>query len=432
MPRRQGIDRNAARFGVIIRRLREAKRWTLVEFGRKAGMNPTYLGFLERGRAGQRTVKISFQRAAAVAFVAQLLLVPYARSAKLRNHHDHLIRQVSVSRASVNPSSGESLALHISLYRAAPFGVQVVDRDGFVIRTFPLTNGVAGDNRVVWDGRNEAGQVVPDEAYSFRVVADGGADEYFPSARAADMVAIDPLSYSRATATLSYRLRVPSRVHVQAGTVRTGADGPVLKTVVDRQPRDAGMIAEHWSGFDESGSLYVPDLAGFAIAIAATPLPENSVITYGNAKQPFLEYAARRVGHSLFRQHAHGAHHAGLDVFNDLAPRLTVTLTNGVHRPSERLWIVTAPLLRLQMRANGPTADAFLRQPGKILVFVDAKLVATTDARKGADVLDVPLPADGEHVVAVNWRSDYGPVAVAVAKVRRNAERQTAQKGSRP
>ena len=49
MPRRKGIDRDAVRFGVIIRRLREAKRWTLLEFGRKAGMNPTYLGCLERG-----------------------------------------------------------------------------------------------------------------------------------------------------------------------------------------------------------------------------------------------------------------------------------------------------------------------------------------------------------------------------------------------
>jgi XRE family transcriptional regulator, regulator of sulfur utilization len=49
MPRRKVADRDAARFGVIIRRLREAKGWTLIEFGRKADMNPTYLGFLERG-----------------------------------------------------------------------------------------------------------------------------------------------------------------------------------------------------------------------------------------------------------------------------------------------------------------------------------------------------------------------------------------------
>lgn len=49
MPRRSVPDPSARRFGAIIRRLREERGWTLVTFGRKAGMNATYLGFLERG-----------------------------------------------------------------------------------------------------------------------------------------------------------------------------------------------------------------------------------------------------------------------------------------------------------------------------------------------------------------------------------------------
>lgn len=49
MPRRTVADRNAKRFGAIIRRLRESREWTLIDFGRKADMNSTYLGFLERG-----------------------------------------------------------------------------------------------------------------------------------------------------------------------------------------------------------------------------------------------------------------------------------------------------------------------------------------------------------------------------------------------
>jgi XRE family transcriptional regulator, regulator of sulfur utilization len=49
MPRRTVPDRNAKRFGAIVRRLRDARGWTLADFGRKANMNPTYLGFLERG-----------------------------------------------------------------------------------------------------------------------------------------------------------------------------------------------------------------------------------------------------------------------------------------------------------------------------------------------------------------------------------------------
>jgi transcriptional regulator with XRE-family HTH domain len=49
MPRRRIISRYAVSFGAIVRRLRGQRQWSLVEFGRRADMNPTYLGFIERG-----------------------------------------------------------------------------------------------------------------------------------------------------------------------------------------------------------------------------------------------------------------------------------------------------------------------------------------------------------------------------------------------
>ena len=359
------------------------------------------------GRPNHRTILI--------VFAVQLLLVRSGQSIKLKR--GRVIQKISVSSTSLNLSSGETLTLHVLAKRPAHLQIQIIDRDGYVIRTLPPKHGIAGDNAFVWNGDDDEGRAVPDEAYSLRVVADDGADEYIPAARAGRMIVVDPLSYSRTTATLTYMLEVPSRVHVQAGTVRSGADGPVLKTIVDRQPRDAGKIAEHWSGFDESGSVYVPDLPGFAVAIAATPLPENSVITFGNAKRSFLEYAAHRRGPSSFPHRVHAAHHAGLDVFNDVAPRLIATLVDG----------------RMQLRVDGPTANTFVQQPGKIFIFVDSTLVATRDARKNREAFDISLPPGGEHIVAVNWRSEYGPVAVAVARIGRQADaRAPPRSGGRP
>ena len=49
MPRRVRYSRYAASFGAVIRRLRDQRGWTLIDFGRKANMNSTYLGFIERG-----------------------------------------------------------------------------------------------------------------------------------------------------------------------------------------------------------------------------------------------------------------------------------------------------------------------------------------------------------------------------------------------
>lgn len=49
MPRSYPANRHVRLFGEIIRRLRQERGWTAVQLGRKAGMNPTYIGYLERG-----------------------------------------------------------------------------------------------------------------------------------------------------------------------------------------------------------------------------------------------------------------------------------------------------------------------------------------------------------------------------------------------
>lgn len=49
MPRRLNKDPDAVRFGAIVRRLRQERGWTQDQMAERAGMNGSYLGFLERG-----------------------------------------------------------------------------------------------------------------------------------------------------------------------------------------------------------------------------------------------------------------------------------------------------------------------------------------------------------------------------------------------
>jgi transcriptional regulator with XRE-family HTH domain len=49
VPRRSQKDPDAERFGAIIRRLREQRGWTQDELASRAGMNSSYVGFIERG-----------------------------------------------------------------------------------------------------------------------------------------------------------------------------------------------------------------------------------------------------------------------------------------------------------------------------------------------------------------------------------------------
>jgi hypothetical protein len=70
--------------------------------------------------------------------------------------------------------------------------------------------------------------------------------------------------------------------------------------------------------------------------------------------------------------------------------------------------------MKVRVSLEGPSAEAFLHQPGAILVFIDEAPVQQTNELARSFELDVPLPVlvPGAHRLAVNWASEYGPVAV--------------------
>lgn len=335
----------------------------------------------------------------------------------------------SVARTSMNPTLGESVPFNVQLANAGTVTVQVVDRDGFVVRT--LANGAnaeRGESRYAWDGRDDAGQVVPDEAYSLRVDWRRGTEHevYFPADTPAHLSSVDAEYYAPRTGTIVYTLPVPSRVHLQAGVAsknpRSGVmEGPVMKTVVNREPRAAGRIAEPWTGLDESGLVRISDLKDFVLAVATVPLPASSVITYGNRDRKFAESALTRKGRSLFTTKAtKGSHHAGLSVLEDVSPSMRIEPLNASWSDKHRAWIFAGRALRLRVSLSGPSAATFAAQGGQLQRFVDGKLVAQTKRPASYPaVIEVRLPSsDGVRNVSLNWQSDHGAVAANTIRVR--------------
>lgn len=336
---------------------------------------------------------------------------------------------VSVDRSSMNPTLGESARITVRLEQAGTVGVQVVDRDGFPVRTLVHDAAAArGENRWSWDGRDDAGQVVPDEAYSLRVDWSRGHEHeiYFPADAPAHLTSVDAEYYAPRTGTIVYTLPMPSRVHLQAGVAsknpKTGIlEGPVMKTVVNREPRAAGRIAEPWTGLDESGLVRVADLKDFVLAVATVPLPAGSVITYGNRSRTFAESALTRQGRSLFTAATHkGSHHAGLSVLEDVSPSMRIEPLNASWSEEQRAWLVAGRALRLRVSLSGPSAATFAAQKGQIQRFVDGKLVSQTERPPAYPaVIEVRLPSSGGiRNVSLNWQSDHGAVAANTIRVR--------------
>jgi len=55
--------------------------------------------------------------------------------------------------------------------------IQVKDLSGNVVRTFGIGAGVEGTNQITWDGKNEAGQTMPDGQYKFSVAASANGQQ---------------------------------------------------------------------------------------------------------------------------------------------------------------------------------------------------------------------------------------------------------------
>lgn len=252
---------------------------------------------------------------------------------------------------------------------------------------------------------------VPDEAWNIRIEL--GGEVYDPSSNFVP-IAEDPQprTFSRVDGVLSYRLARPSRVHIEAGQApmsggKRSGQGPILRTIVNREPRVAGSVIERWNGFDESGTIRVSDLPDFVIGALATSLPDNSIITRGNRRMAFLDYArARRPASALeaTRRTAPTHHHMDLNAFEDRSPALAV----------KKEWTKDGAL-QLEVRVSGINSAHFLQQPGNVTVYVDADRVLLRESPASPLVLSIPKAklTSGARRIVVNWDSDYGPGAAS-------------------
>jgi hypothetical protein len=325
-----------------------------------------------------------------------------------------------------NPSLQQVATLSFMLATAGETTIVVLDRDGVPIRT--LLKGTpfqAGRHAVSWNGRSDGGDVVADEAWSFKIDVRGrnASESWFPAAlnTAPKMVEIAPDSWDPVSGILRYKLPFPARVHVQAGSAtvdpRTKAvSGPVMKTIVNREPRVAGAVIEQWDGFDESRTIRVTDLPHFVVGIAATPLPDGSVITVGNRQRTFVESIAAGRRPSLLPPHTGThMHHAGLTAVQDISPPLRLDVKNARWSAAGQKWVSGDADLHVTATATGPTAAAFVAQRGGVQGFIDGKPVKVLRV-VSQNSIDLSLPIaelpPGNHILAVNWGSPYGPVAV--------------------
>src|SRR5258708_30994256 len=81
-----------------------------------------------------------------------------------------LIQAVTIGRSTFNPTARQTTQIGAAFASAGRATVLIVDRDGYPVRTLAADAAVkAGSSDWLWDGRNDSGTVVSDEAYSVKI-----------------------------------------------------------------------------------------------------------------------------------------------------------------------------------------------------------------------------------------------------------------------
>jgi hypothetical protein len=205
-----------------------------------------------------------------------------------------LVGEVSVQPWTFNPSIGQEVAITYEL--AEPARVTVTVYGPNRERTATVVDGEprdAGRHRETWDGRDDGGIVVPDEAY-FPVVeaeSDRGPGRYDPLAHSGgERVNPADIHFNSRDGLISYVLPKASRVLVRAGL----DEGPMLATLVNWEPRGPGLSTERWKGRDQQGVRSFIRHPDALVIIQPYALPESSILTVGNREESYREaYLAR-------------------------------------------------------------------------------------------------------------------------------------------
>lgn len=194
-----------------------------------------------------------------------------------------LIEDVRIDRVVL--TSGEQAHISFLLTDDANVSLFIYNPDFAAVRTL-LSNqsNKAGTLSVAWDGADDSGRPVPDEAYMVGIVAtgtDGGKTVYDPTAYSGGKelnLTMETVEVSNGVYNLYYSLSQPARVSLRAGIHQ----GPLLKTIIDWQPQPPGDYLVTWDGHDDAGRVKVMDVAGALMDIRGFSLPEGTIIVRGN------------------------------------------------------------------------------------------------------------------------------------------------------
>ncbi|MEA1901613.1 MAG: FlgD immunoglobulin-like domain containing protein [Thermodesulfobacteriota bacterium] len=335
-----------------------------------------------------------------------------------------LLSDVKTSKPSFNPGLGEEVALYYHLSKPAKITVQVYDPDHGLIRMLAAEKNVnAGEQTIIWDGKDLDGNLVPDEAYFFTIIAEdesGVKEIYDPTTFSGgaghDITTADINSQSQ---TITYKMPEMGRVMIRMGI----QGGPLMNQLVDWKPRVKGMITEYWNGKDKDNLVDLHNHAKFKMIVTYFTLPENSVIAFGNKTQTYRDYKKSTAERSVKIKRPSAvqkvSHHYGLPRTMDYSPNVNMTFVNAQGVDSDGVTVLNDKTL-VKVELDEQDKLIFQNQQFEICFFLNGEFYAEDEAGYTPFnwVWDLSSVEEGEHVLTVNISGFKDQIGVLSRKVK--------------
>lgn len=361
------------------------------------------------------------QRSVAVSFGLALL------AALVPGTHAATVRITTPAASEFQPSTGQKTAIGYSIDDAGSVTIEIHSPDGDLVRTLASKSSVkAGAHRVEWDGRDDEGQVVPDEVYHpvLRCSCGGDAPSVFDTREMTGGVVIEKIRPDlSADGTISFDLPQAARA-----LVRVGIKGGAMMRAVDTwSPRSAGRVRVSWDGFDQSRTVHLLGQPGLTVLVTAFTLPEHSIISSGNGKTSYFAYRKARGWAVPFVNESPGklerdgqrlSRQAKLPRSLLEDPRVSIRIVEALGQDATGAFKVTGPVT---FRVDMPPEDKWLVQQGlyEVGFFLDYQFVSEEETGYTPitwrwDPAGVP---PGEHTMTVNISGLWGQVGVASVRL---------------
>lgn len=336
-----------------------------------------------------------------------------------------LLSKVSASKSSFNPSHGEEAAISYYLSKPAKVTINLYDPDWVLIKTIGAEEYIAsGEQTSIWDGKDMNGNVVPDEAYFFTIIAEdeaGAKEVYDPTAFSGGIGHdITTADINPEIGTITYKMPEMGRVLIRIGI----QGGSLLNALVDWKPRVKGAITDYWNGKDEDNLVDLYNHPKFKMIVTYFTLPENSVITFGNKSLTYREYkksitAKRPVKIERASSISNLSPHYRLSRTIDYSPHVKMDFMNTQGTASDGAVILKDKTL-IKVELDEEDKVIFQNQQFEICFFLDHEFYAEDESGYTPFnwVWDLSNVEEGEHILTVNLSSFKDQIGIKSQKVR--------------